>query len=67
MNSERQELKPWQLKLLHGVLWVTVFPAMFIGALVVLGMMVEGYGKYRAEKDRCLKHATNGYEIKQCR
>lgn len=40
---------------------------MFGFGLVVLGGAADGIGRYNAEHDRCLKHATNGYEIKQCR
>ncbi len=53
--------------LFHAFGWGVVFPAMFIGALWLLGSMGEGIGRHNAEHDRCLKHATNGYEIKQCR
>lgn len=38
-----------------------------IAALAFFGMMMEGVGRYNSEHDRCLKNATNGYEIKQCR
>jgi TM2 domain-containing membrane protein YozV len=42
----------------------------FLGMLVVmlvLGYMLEGVGQYNDEHDRCLTHATNGYEMRQCR
>lgn len=51
----------------HAVMWGIVFPAMFVGILYVFGLMVEGIGQRNAEHDRCLKNATNGYEIRQCR
>ena len=40
---------------------------MFIGALLVIGECLDGVSRYNSEHDRCLKHATNGYDIKQCR
>ena len=41
--------------------------AMVIGTIFILGLMIENVGQYHEEHDRCLKLATNGYEIKQCR
>lgn len=55
--------------------------ATFIGACVLIGLLlvtlsvtlwvvgsgVETYAQHREERDRCLKRATNGYEIQQCR
>lgn len=39
-----------------------------MGFLVfVLGPMIDGVAHRSEEHDRCLKNATNGYEIKQCR
>ena len=40
---------------------------MFIGGLLVLGMMSDGLVRHKTEHDQCLKRATTGYEIKQCR
>ena len=40
---------------------------MFIGMLLVLGLMIDNAGQYREEHDRCLKRSTNGYEIRECR
>jgi len=53
--------------LFHAIMWGGVFPAMLIGGLFVLGTMADGISRHNAEHDRCLKHATNGFEIKQCR
>jgi hypothetical protein len=41
--------------------------AMFLGVLAVLGMIIETAGQRSEEHDRCLKRATNGYEIERCR
>ena len=53
--------------LFYAIGWGVVFPAMFIGMLWLLGSMGEGYTQYRTDHDRCMKHATNGYEIERCR
>jgi hypothetical protein len=52
---------------LYFVLWCVVGPAMLCGSLLLLGMMIDGVAQYDEDHDRCLKNATNGYEIKQCR
>ena len=36
-------------------------------AMAVFGLMIERAGERQEEHNRCLKNATNGYEIKQCR
>ena len=59
-------MKRWQELTLRIALWVTVFPAMLIGLLLLVGMMIDGYAQYDEQHDRCLKHATNGYEIREC-
>ena len=50
-----------------GVISAMVGMIMFIGIILVLGLMIEGTERYNTEHDQCLKDATNGYEIKQCR
>lgn len=40
---------------------------MFAVVLFVLGSGVERITEYKSDHDRCLKNATNGLEIKQCR
>ncbi len=40
---------------------------MFVGGLLVLGECLDGISRYKSEHDRCLQHATNGYEIRECR
>lgn len=49
-----------------AIMWGVVMPACLIAILAVTGMMIEGIGRQNAEHDRCLKNATNGYEIRQC-
>lgn len=61
MLTERGE------KILHIVLCIILLPPMLLGALMVFGMMIENIGQHNEQHDRCLKNATNGYEIKQCR
>ncbi len=52
---------------LFGIGYGIVVPAMFVGALVVLGMMVEGVSESRMNLERCQKHAETPYEYHQCR
>ncbi len=46
---------------------ILLVPPMFIGVLMIIGMMIDGIVENRMEYDLCLKHATNGYEIQRCR
>ena len=46
---------------------VILVPPMLLGVLMVVGMMIEVIGQHNEEHERCLKRATNGYEIRQCR
>lgn len=39
----------------------------FIGIVTVFGLMMEVAGQQSEDHDRCLKRATNGYEIERCR
>jgi hypothetical protein len=55
------------LVLLYAFGWCIVFPAMLIATLLVLGAMIEGIAHDKQQHDSCLKHATNGYAIRECR
>lgn len=51
-----------------GAVLITI--TVTVGAVMVLGLIgaaVEGVADWQVEHDRCLKHATNGYEIRRCR
>ena len=55
--------------ILNAVCYVTaalIGGAMFIGGVIILGMIIEGVGERDQQHDQCLKHATNGYEIREC-
>jgi hypothetical protein len=54
------------IALFYGVMWGAVFPAMLIGGLMLIGMVLDGWAVGSAAHDACLKHATNGYEIRAC-
>lgn len=69
-------LMPWHVAnwrervgivIFQGIMWGGVFPAILIGGVLLIGSIGEGLSIQNAEHDRCLKHATNGYEIRQCR
>lgn len=57
--------------LFYVFLWCVVGPVCFVvcffGPIWVVGMAIENIGQHRVEHERCLKAATNGWEIKQCR
>lgn len=49
---------------------VVIVPLAIIGAVFVVGLLgaaVEGITDWQIEHDRCLKRATNGYEIRRCK
>ena len=54
-------------RILGIVMAVILVPPMLLGVLMVVGMMIEVIGQHNEEHERCLKRATNGYEIRQCR
>lgn len=39
---------------------------MFVGVILVVGECLDGVARYKSEHNRCLQHATNGYDIKSC-
>ena len=61
----------WQermgIALFWGIMWGGVFPAMCFGGLMLVGLVLDGWATGAARHDACLKHATNGYEIRACR
>jgi hypothetical protein len=48
-----------------------IAPIMFVGGLLVvftvIGMMMEMAAENSEDYERCLNHATNGYEIEKCK
>lgn len=59
------------IRILKGIGYVLahlVFGGLGIIAIMfVVAVIVENMSDNDEAHDRCLKHATNGYEIKQCR
>jgi len=50
--------------------WVVVVPVAAVGAIIllgVLGLAIDTVSEDRIQHDRCLKQATNGYDIRRCR
>lgn len=60
-------MKRWQEIVLIAVISAVAVPVLLIAALGVIGMTIEGYGEHLERRDRCLKAATNGYEIERCK
>jgi capsular polysaccharide biosynthesis protein len=40
--------------------------AMFLGVVLLLGQIMDVQTQRLADHERCLKKATNGYEIREC-
>jgi len=55
-----QKIVAW---LIEGVLLLVGF---FV-CMGILGTMLDGAAQYNKERTHCLKYATNGFEIQQCR
>lgn len=50
--------------------WIIIAPLSAAGAFLLLGLlglMVDTVADRSEQHDRCLKQATNGYEIRRCR
>ena len=66
--KQRQTDDPWlavRNVIAHAIEGVVAL----VGALAlitIVGMVIESRGTYVEDHERCLKHATNGYEIEQC-
>jgi hypothetical protein len=57
----------WALQVLG---WAIATVITLVGAVVVvsvIGMTIESIGQHQEYRERCLKQATNGYEIEKCR
>jgi hypothetical protein len=48
------------------VLALLVPPLLFV-AMIIVGTVIDTAAQNSERHDRCLKNATTGYEIKQCR
>lgn len=46
---------------------ILLLPPAFFVAIWIVGSVIDGAARHSEDHDRCLKAATNGYEIKQCR
>lgn len=61
----------WSQRLKLGALWAiawgVVLPLMVVAGICFIGLLIDGFAERSETHDRCLKQATNGYEIRQCR
>lgn len=57
----------WKETLITITLGAIVVPPLLVLLLWLVGGAIETVAKHSEEHDRCLKQATNGYEIRQCR
>jgi hypothetical protein len=47
--------------------WAVVTVILFLALMWLLATIVENAGQRSEDHDHCLKHASNGYEIRECR
>jgi hypothetical protein len=74
-HFSNEAFPPWRIatwpergcKVLVWVLGGVFFVSAIVAFFVVLGMMGDNYAQRSEEHDRCMKQATNGYEIERCR
>lgn len=64
------EFATWRERFVKMGLWLlgTVAVAvMFLALMALFAAIVENAGQRNEDHDRCMKNATNGYEIERCR
>jgi hypothetical protein len=54
-------------KLLNWLVGPILVVGGFLAIMTVIGMMMDTAAERSEDHDRCMKHATNGYEIEKCR
>lgn len=63
-------LATWKEMPLILLSWLAGVIVVIVGFLLfmwLLATIIENAGERSTQHDRCLKHATNGYEIERCR
>ena len=60
-------MRLWLEWILNVTIGTVVIVVLFFGAFWVLAITIEGISEHNEARDRCLKRATNGYEIERCR
>lgn len=68
-NQRTQKTMNTNDYILQGMTWFAAVVFTLIGALAIaalVGAGIERIGEHYEAKERCLKRATNGYEIQQC-
>ena len=48
------------------VIALVITMGLCVGGLIVIGGALDGLVQMKTQHDTCLKHATNGYEIREC-
>lgn len=60
----------WHERFVKLFLWMggAIFVAVgFIAMMALFATIVDNAAQRNVDHDRCMKHATNGYEIERCR
>jgi len=62
MNGVQDQSPTWK----EWIAMAVCVPPLFVAAMIALGTMIDDIVQYQEQHDRCLRHASNGYEIRQC-
>jgi hypothetical protein len=54
-------------EILEGIATMIVAAPLAFGAMVVVGMVIDGMGESMEQRERCQRHAPTPYEYHQCR
>lgn len=60
-----RELSSWET-FIAWVISIVIGVPLFLAVIFVIGAGIERQAQISEQTDRCLKQATNGYEIRQC-
>jgi len=63
MNGVQDKAPTWKEWIAIGI----ILPPALLGAMTLLGLVIDIAAQHSEQHDRCLKQATNGYEIRACR
>lgn len=51
----------------YFIVWGVLFPAMIVGALLIIGYVIDGVEQRGSQLRSCQKHAVTPYEYHECR
>lgn len=63
MNGVQDKAPTWK----EWIIMAIFVPPLFVGAMALVASVIDGAAQHSERHDRCLKQATNGYDIQKCR